>query len=132
MIKFKYQRYPSLLGEILRPMADIILETNRQKIEISMCVDSGADITMIPFRFGRALGFKQKPSDRILELRGVSGTGVPYIIKKVNLIINNKKLPIRMAWALMEEVPLLLGRMDVFNKFKITFDEKQELVTFHP
>lgn len=131
MIKFKYQPFPSLLGEILRPMADIMLEANRQRVEVSMCVDSGADITMIPFRFGKALGLKQRPSDKILEIKGVSGSGVPYVIKRVNLILNKRKLSVRIAWALMEEVPLLLGRMDVFNRFKITFDEKQELITFH-
>ena len=59
MIKFKYQRFSSLLGEILRPMADVILEADKQKVEASMCVDSGADITMVPLRFGKALGFRQ-------------------------------------------------------------------------
>ena len=131
MIKFKYQPFPSLLGEILRPMADVILEANRQRVEVSMCVDSGADITMIPFRLGRALSLKQSSSDKILEIKGVSGSGVPYVIKRVNLILNKRKLSVRIAWALIEEVPLLLGRMDVFNRFKIIFDEKQELIIFH-
>ena len=130
MIKFKYKRYPSLLGEILRPMADIILCTAKQKIEVTVCVDSGADITMIPFHLGKALGLKQNPSDKILEIKGVSGSGVPYILKKATLIINAKRLNIRLAWALIEEVPLLLGRMDIFNKFKITFDEKKESIIF--
>jgi len=131
MIKFKYQRYSAQLGEILRPMADVVLEAKRHRVEVSMCVDSGADISMIPFRFGRALGFRQKPTDKILEIRGVSGGGVPYVIRRLNLIMNNQRLSIRIAWALIEEVPLLLGRMDVFSKFKITFDEKQELITLH-
>jgi len=30
-----------------------------------------------------------------------------------------------------EEVPLLLGRMDVFEKFRITFDERKRVVDFH-
>lgn len=130
MINFKYQRYPSLLGEILRPMADVLVEANRRKVEVSMCVDSGADVTMIPYRLGKALGFKQKPTDEILEIKGVSGSGVPYIIKNVTLIMDATRLKIRMAWALIEEVPLLLGRMDVFDKFKITFDEGNESIIF--
>lgn len=112
-------------------MADVVLETNGQKVEVFMCIDSGADITMIPLRLGRALGFKQDPSDKILEIKGVSGGGVPYVLRNVNLFLNGKQLNIRLAWALIEEVPLLLGRMDIFQKFKITFDEKQEVVTFH-
>ena len=131
MIKFKYHCFSSVLGKILRPMADIILESNGQKVEAFMCIDSGADITMIPLRFGRALGFRQNPSDKILEIKGVSGSGVPYVLRNVNLFLNNdKKLKIRLAWALIEEVPLLLGRMDIFPKFKIIFDEKRESIIF--
>lgn len=130
MIKVKYRRFSSLLGEILRPMADVILETCERQIEALMCIDSGADITMVPLRFGKSLGFKQDPSDKILEIKGVSGGGVPYLIREANLFLNGKKLKIRLAWALIEEVPLLIGRMDIFPEFKITFDEKHELIIF--
>ena len=130
MIKFKYEHYRSSLGSMLRPMADIILQVDSQKVEVTMLIDSGADITMIPFRFGKALGLKQTLSDKIMEIKGVSGSGVSYILKKVTLRINGKLLNIRLAWALIEEVPLLLGRMDIFNKFKITFDENKGLIIF--
>lgn len=131
MIKFKYHSFFSLLGKILRPMAEVILEADGQKVEAFMCIDSGADITMIPLRFGKALGFKQKPSDKILEIKGVSGGGVPYVIRNANLILNGEKLKIRLAWALIEEVPFLLGRMDIFPKFTIVFDEKKETILFN-
>ena len=73
MTRYKYQRELSTLGPILRPIADIILEANGIKIEASMYIDSGADITMIPFRLGKSLGFVQNPKDAILEIKGVSG-----------------------------------------------------------
>ena len=130
MIKFKYQSEPSNLGEVLRPVADVILESNALKVEVSMYIDSGADITMIPFRFGKALGFRQKSSDEIFEIKGVSGSGVPYIVKRAKIFLNNKRLNARLAWALIEEVPLLLGRMDIFPKFKVIFDESQKTIIF--
>ncbi len=130
MIKFKYEHYHSLLGDILRPMADVILQVGNRKVEVTMCIDSGADITMIPFHFGKSLGLKQNTSDKILEIKGVSGSGVPYILKKAILVIGGRRLNIRLAWALIEEVPLLLGRMDIFNKLRIIFDEKEETITF--
>lgn len=130
MIRYKYQSEPSNLGRILRPVAGVILESKGVKIEASMYIDSGADITMIPFQFGKALGFKQTPQDKILEIKGVSGGGVPYVVKEVNILLNNKRLKIRLAWALIEEVPLLLGRMDIFNKFKIIFKEREEYIDF--
>ena len=130
MVTFKYHPEPSPLGIILRPIADIILEANGLKVEASMYIDSGADITMIPIHLGKALGFKQNPSDEILEIRGVSGGGVPYIIKKMKITIGERTFDIRLAWALIEEVPLLLGRMDIFNKFAVTFDETKKSIIF--
>ena len=131
MIKFHYRKEPSIIsGTVLRPVADVILEANNRRVEVVMYIDSGADITMIPLEIGKALGLKQNPDDEILEIRGVSGSGVPYILKRANIILGDKKLKIRLAWALIEEVPLLLGRMDTFPKFKITFDEKQESIIF--
>lgn len=131
MIKFRYQNEPSLsFGKILRPVADVILEANGLKVEVAMYIDSGADITMIPLRLGKALGFKQRPSDEILEIKGVSGSGVPYILKNAFLMMDNARLKIRLAWALIEEIPLLLGRMDMFPKFKITFDERNRAIIF--
>ena len=32
---------------------------------------------------------------------------------------------------MIEEVPLLLGRMDLFNKFRITFDERKRAIDFY-
>lgn len=133
MIKFHYRKEASIItGTVLRPVADVIIESGHNKVETAMYIDSGADITMVSLELGKALGFKQSPADEILEIRGVSGSGVPYILKPVKIFLNGKKLKIRLAWALIEEVPLLLGRMDVFNKFKILFNEYRGLITFTP
>jgi len=49
--------------------------------------------------------------DTIQEVRGISGAGIPYILKEVTLTIDNRRLKIRIGWALVEEVPMLMGRM---------------------
>jgi len=130
VITFKYHKEASPFGYIKRPIADIIIETETAKIEALLYIDSGADLTMIPLGLGHALGFKQGPDDKILEIRGVSGGGVPYLIREASLIMNKKKLKIRLAWALIEEVPLLLGRLDIFDKFKIIFNESLNTISF--
>lgn len=55
---------------------------------------------------------------------------VPYILKKVVLLLNGKKFEIRVAWALVEEVPTLMGRIDIFDKFRIIFDERKGWIDF--
>jgi len=123
MIRQRFREERSSLGIVLRPVAEVILENNGFAVEIPMYIDSDADVSMIPFRFGRALGFKQE-EDTIQEIKGVSGAGVPYILKEVTLVLNGKKLKVRIAWALVEEVPMFMGRMDIFDKFRGVFDER--------
>jgi hypothetical protein len=130
MIRQRFWEERSGIGIVLRPVAEVILENNGFAVEIPMYIDSGADVSMIPFRFGRALGFKQEEGDTIQEIKGVSGIGVPYVLKKVILVLNGKKLEVRMAWALVEEVPMLMGRMDIFDKFRVIFDERNRLIDF--
>jgi len=114
----------------LRPIADVVLESKGFKIEVPMYIDSGADISMIPLNLGKSLGFKQEKSDIIREIKGVSGAGIPYIVKKVGLILNGERLMIRIAWALVEQVPILMGRTDIFNKFRIVFNERKKYIDF--
>ena len=130
MIRQRFREERSGLGLVLRPVAEVILEKDGFAVEIPMYVDSGADVSMIPFRFGRALGFKQEREDTIQEIKGVSGAGVPYILKEVTLVLNGKRLKVKMAWALVEEVPMLMGRMGVFDKFRVVFDERNGWIDF--
>ncbi|MCL4429413.1 MAG: hypothetical protein M1167_01555 [Chloroflexi bacterium] len=43
----------------------------------------------------------------------------------VNLKIEDTVLSVKTAFADSDEVPRLLGRTDVFNHFRITFDERK-------
>ncbi|MEW6102476.1 MAG: aspartyl protease family protein [bacterium] len=130
MIRYEFKEEESSLGIILRPVADAVLEQDECRVEVSMYIDSGADISMIPYRFGKALGFKQEKGDVIREIKGISGAGIPYIIKETTLVLNNKSLKVKIAWALIEEVPMLMGRTDIFNKFCIIFNEKKGWIDF--
>ena len=133
MTTFRYRREPSLaFGSILRPVASLLLSTPAATLEVAMYIDSGADMTVIPFRLGRSLGFRQRPGERTLALSGISGAGVPYVLRTARIHLGQKRFTIRLAWALIEEVPLLLGRVDVFARFHILFDERRHQVTFTP
>jgi hypothetical protein len=111
-------------------VAEVILEKDSFAVEIPMYIDSGADVSMIPFRFGKAINFKQEKEDVIQEIKGVSGVGVPYILKEVTLVLNSKRLKVKIAWVLIEEVPMLMERMDIFDKFRVVFDERNGWIDF--
>jgi hypothetical protein len=132
MITFKYKKEKSRQGKtILRPVAEILMENGANSVEVSMYIDSGADISLVPLSVGIALGFSKK-AEEINEIKGIAGEAVPYIIKEVIFTLPGYKFKARIGWTLIEEVPLLLGRLDVFPRFKIIFDESDKSVTFIP
>src|SRR4030043_959614 len=82
MIRNEFREEKSSLGRILRPVAKVILEKDGFGVEIPMYIDSGADLSMIPLRFGRSLGLRQEEGDTIQEIKGISGRAFPILSKK--------------------------------------------------
>ena len=132
MITFKYKAEKSRQGEtIYRPIADVILATPKGKVEVSMYIDSGADLSIIPYSVGLLLGF-ERSQGTIREIKGIAGETIPYIVREANFNLGDYKFKGRVGWALIEAVPLLLGRLDVFCHFKVIFDETERSVSFIP
>jgi hypothetical protein len=90
-----------------------------------MTVDSGADVTTIPYGIGRALRMRRQ-ARKTRRLAGVAG-GLPYLLVPLRMEIGNVALDVRVARAMRDDVPALLGRLDVFDRFTITFDGRSFL-----
>lgn len=129
-MEFPYQKEKSkLFGEILRPIIRFEINTNLGWIPVMGYLDSGADITLLPLSFVKALGIKVE-QEEIKEIRGIGDSVVSVIIKKVGIKIEDVELKANVGIALIEEVPYLLGRKDIFNKFRIIFEEYNKKVIF--
>ena len=131
MIIFRYKEESLGLGErkIRRPVADIYLRAKKNSwIEFHPYIDSGADVTMIPLSLGKLIGFEIDES-KIQQIGGIRGN-VPVIQRKAIMRIGEMTFTANIAWALIEDVPPLLGRMDVFDIFKITFEQSEGLIVF--
>ena len=63
MPTFNYRKMESsLVGTIERPVAEILMESAEGEwIEFHPFIDSGADITIIPYSFGLMLGLSKDP-----------------------------------------------------------------------
>ena len=131
MIVFNYRKEKSTITEnIFRPIASVKFKSKENTwIKLRLYIDSGADITIIPLSFGRLLGLELKKED-IKQLTGVGGTSIPVVITEVEIKINDIAFPISIAWALEEDIPPLLGRTSVFDKFVITFDQTKKIIIF--
>ena len=129
MIVFRYKSEKGAHEqEVKRPVADVWLKKGSGWIEFHPYIDSGADVTLIPLSLGELLGFKTE-DEKIEEIGGIRGV-VPVIYKNWQIKIGEKALPILIAWALIEEAPPLLGRADIFDFYKVTFNQKKEEIIF--
>jgi len=94
-----------------------------------MYIDSGADITVINKSFGNLIGLKLRPNENKFEIRGLGGN-LEAVYRDIVIRVVHKSIKIKISWVLSDDVPLLLGRESVFNRFNICFEEKQKKVTF--
>lgn len=128
-IEFNFRKEKSgIFGEIYRPVAKLILAYKNNIIPEIFYVDSGADITLIPRSVGELLQFENPQLSEIFDIMGVGEKGVPIVLRKVEVRLNNFKTSMRVGWALIEDVPLLLGREDFFTYFKICFVNNRRIV----
>jgi hypothetical protein len=130
-LTFPYREERSrIFGRIYRPVARVKFRSEEEWIPEWMYVDSGADITLIPRSVGDLLGFEMN-KEKIVDITGVGGGTVPVTVKKTMISLGEEIYDARIAWALIEDIPPLLGRMDVFNKFEVIFKEEKKEVVFN-
>jgi hypothetical protein len=129
IITFKYRAEKSkIFGVMKRPVAKVYLKTVTDEwLPCFMYIDSGADFTLIPYKFGLMLGLKIE--EKMHEVYGVGG-GIPVILRLTSMRVNDVAVDARIGWSLREDVPFILGRLDVFNRFHIEFREDEDAVVF--
>lgn len=130
-VTFPYREERSkIFGMIYRPVARVKFKSAGEWIPEWMYVDSGADITLIPQSIGDLLSFEVNKG-KIVDITGEGGGTVPVIVKNITMSLGKEIFDVRVAWALIEDVPPLLGRIDVFNKFDVIFKEEEMEVVFN-
>ncbi|MBI3912759.1 MAG: hypothetical protein HY327_00985 [Chloroflexi bacterium] len=115
-------------GLVFEPIIPVVFVLDEITLEFYPYLDSGADITVLPYRFGAELGLSAAEGIP-LEFTGEGGGIVPLTIHRVGLRIGESNIvPVRVGWAQTEGASLLLGRLDVFNHFTFEFNHaKQEI-----
>jgi Aspartyl protease len=96
-----------------------------------MLIDSGADISVITRSAGEELGLVFSKNDFTYEAGGVGGGIIQYILKQIEIQIDEHRLMIPVAWVLDENVnEMIIGRDKVFDEFDVEFKQKDEEIIF--
>mgnify|MGYP001592534256 FL=1 len=115
--------------EIKSPSIPVILSGKGNKYQFIALLDSGADLSVIPREVAELLGLDLNKKEE--EARGIGGI-VPAIQTNMNIELGKPhemysfNIPVKVILSdVDEEIPVLLGRAGFFDKFVISFDQKE-------
>jgi len=91
--------------------------------------DTGADVTSFPISAAEKLGIDL---DKCPEepMSGYEGTTISVYRSQVKIIFNNKSFSVPCVFNPNEEVPILLGRAGILNRFNILLDGRKKEIVF--
>jgi predicted aspartyl protease len=122
--------YIFLRGNYL-PIIPVTLIAGDKTFEANAIVDSGATFSLFHASIGRDIDIDVESGEKHI-FQGASAKLVGYI-HKIKMVIANKEIECRVAFS--DELSTsfnLLGRQDIFDNFKVCFDESEKTVEFVP
>lgn len=125
MYIFPYQKKIIDEGELIDPRVNLEVVTAVGLLTIKFLVDSGADVTTLPyFPYVPLFKFKKSQKDRI-TIGGIEGRGVdgyPYTLET-----KLKQYQFRLRCYLIDSpTEPLLGRLDFWRLFSINFNNRKK------
>lgn len=129
-IVFKYSRLPKKKNDFKSPTIKVTLRGRAKRpLNVIALLDSGADLSVIPLSIAKILDL-----DLPEETSQSHGIGGSITTKRSKMIIILKKghedyqfaIPVEVSYD--EDVPIILGRANFFDKFIISIDEKNEKI----
>lgn len=128
--RYRYVDFP-ILGRIFFPLITLGLKTiDKGVIDFEFIVDTGADLTTLPFFMGERLGLNLAKAQKS-QSQGIGGFLLDIWIVKIPIFIQNSEFKIRASITKDNQTPFLLGRIDLLDKiFSWNFDSKLKRIIF--
>jgi len=119
---FPYRRIRSkTFGDVLIPVVKISL-IGRREVGVDALVDSGAVISIFPRSLCDLLGLVFEDGKRA-SVRTATGEEIPIRVHRVKMTIEDSNFNIRAAFCERENIPYVLGRLDIVGKIGIKFEK---------
>ena len=130
-VSYKYkERGSTIFKNVLRPLINLEIYSTVDEewyITEDVLVDSGADLSLLPYRNGKLFILDIESGDEI-EIRGV----VPYsklivYLHRLRFRIGQMKFDAPVGISESDDVPPILGRVDALDDFLVEFDRGKEV-----
>lgn len=124
--RFSYLPVRNSLGEIaLRPQVPLILGYQGRSCEARGLLDTGADVNVLPYHLGVALGAVWSDQPIAVELSGNLANQEARGIIITATIGQLMPVDLAFAWTRNDSVPLLPGQVNFFLAFDVCFYRAQ-------
>jgi len=127
---FEYVILPHF-GKVFYPFISVSLKTiDKGWVDFRFIVDTGADLTTLPFFMASKLGVSLEKCRRG-KAEGIGGVVVETWETEIPIRLKNFEFWIRCSIVEDEQTPFLLGRIDVLEKnFSLFFDCRKRKIIF--
>ena len=103
MIELPFEtRSSRQLGTVLKPIIPVRLVGPKRDVRVSMLLDSGADLSLMPFSVGAVIGLVPDLEKRS-EVQGVGQGSVPYILSQIDLDLEDHQISARVGWRTLQK-----------------------------
>ena len=126
MQRFPYQSVVNARGEItLRPQLPLTLSHLGHAIQTVGLLDTGADVNVLPYELGVALGAIWDNQTVGIELSGNLAAYEARGLVLTATIGSTASVRLGFAWTRQQNIPLLLGQVNFFAEFDVCFYRSQ-------
>jgi hypothetical protein len=123
MYIFPYETKIIEEGKLVDPRVTLEILTKKGFLAIKFLVDSGADVTSLPlYPYSQLFEFRKDPKQKVM-ISGVEGKGIAAYPFKLKMRLGEDVFSVR-SYFIESFIDPLLGRLDLWNLFSITFDNK--------
>lgn len=122
-------RYKPLRGR-LSPMITIGVKLGTTWYPVEAYVDSGAAYTVLRAQLAEGVGFDYRAGERVYVQVG-DGSFIPIYLHDVEVQVGIDRFVAKIGFSDKLGVAFgLLGRMGIFDRYRICFNDKQGALTF--
>ncbi|MGC8601485.1 MAG: hypothetical protein ACP5GO_04835 [Thermoprotei archaeon] len=124
VFSFPYQQEISgILGKSLRPRIPLQIKTKSGKwVTVSLYLDTGADISILPKSMSDILGVNLKSGNEVIVV-GLAGELIRAYLHDIECKIEGSEpFTIKFAISEKESIVPILGREGIFQRFNVRFN----------
>ncbi len=104
---------------------------NKEWIKFNAYVDSGAGYCVFHARIAEMLGLRLEDGEKIYVTVG-DGSQIVVYIHKIKIRLAGKEIDANVGFSKHLGIGFnIIGRLDVFDRFVVCFDEGERFVEFH-